>query len=57
MPRTYWHGGGRMSVELATTVSGLHEVAVRRSCCLLICRVHPWVILLAVLGSPWVCAL
>jgi hypothetical protein len=36
-----------MSVVLAT-VSGSHEVVARRSPRLLICRVHRWVILLAI---------
>ncbi len=39
-----------MSVVLAT-VSGLHEVVVRQSLCLLICSAHPWVILLAISGG------
>jgi hypothetical protein len=39
-----------MSVVLAT-VSGLHEVAAWRSHCLFICRVHHWVILLAIFGG------
>jgi hypothetical protein len=50
MPRTYWCGGGRMSVALAT-VSGLHEVAARQSLCLLIRRVYRWVILLVISGG------
>jgi hypothetical protein len=39
-----------MSVVL-TTVSGLHEVVAWQSLCMLICRVHCWVILLAILGG------
>jgi hypothetical protein len=39
-----------MSVAFAT-VSGLHEVAARQSLCLLICRVHRWVIMLAISGG------
>jgi hypothetical protein len=38
-----------MSVALAT-VCGLHEVAARRSLCLLIHCVHCWGILLAISG-------
>jgi hypothetical protein len=33
------------------TVSGLHDVAVRQSFCLLIPHVHHWVILLAISGG------
>jgi hypothetical protein len=50
MPRTYWRGVGRMSVVLAT-VSGVREVVVRWSLCLMIHRVHHWVILLAISGG------
>jgi hypothetical protein len=39
-----------MIVALAT-VSGLHEVAVCWSHCLLICHVHRWVILLTISGG------
>jgi hypothetical protein len=39
-----------MSVLLAT-VSSLHEVAVRRSHCLLIRCIHCWVILLVISGG------
>jgi hypothetical protein len=39
-----------MSVVLVT-VSGLHKVVARRSLHLSICRVHSWVILLAISGG------
>jgi hypothetical protein len=50
-PRMFWHGGGRLLSVALATVSGLHEVATRRSCCLLIRHIHHCVILLTISGG------